>query len=132
MLKKQLDNAVFWFELSIAASLDQATWKHIGKLASEILDEAQDLRIAGEAPPPAYVFITNHGHLADDNSVGADQVAFLLGFKIPSLRYGVEVELEAAMQARDDHREIGRVLDCIREVEKIELPPNRWTDFGVN
>lgn len=117
--KKELENAVFWFELSIPASLDEVSWMQIHQMVTDIVKEAESIKIRGFDSKPAYVFITNNAHLVDDDISNTSPVVFLVGYKITGLQFDQPVELEVAMHFRDVHREIMKVLECVTEVQRV-------------
>ena len=77
------------------------------------------MTIAGQPPVPAYVIVTNHAHLVNDDAEGADQVAMLEGYRLETFRPGVEVPIETALEWHDEHRDIIWLMRSMEEVERI-------------
>lgn len=116
---KRLANAVYCFELAIPGSFDREKWDLIQQLVRNTLAEAETITVGGQPTVPAYVIVTNHAHLVNDDAVGLDQVAMLDGYKLETFRPGVEVPLETALEWHDEHRDITWVLRSMEEVERI-------------
>lgn len=118
--KKKLKNAVYCFELSLQADFARADWERIASYIREILKEAQALKIKGEPPVPAYVIITNNVDVLSHQEFSINRMAMLFGFCIYDwLDNGTEVEIEAAFDAHDNHRDIHSIFKCLEEIEEI-------------
>lgn len=116
---KRLENAVYCFELSIPECFGRETWRLIQQLVRVTLAEAETITVGGQPTVPAYVIVTNHAHLVNDDAGGPDQVAMLDGYKLETFRSGVEVPLETALEWHDEHRDITWLLRSMEEVERI-------------
>lgn len=116
---KRLQNAVYCFELSIPGSFEEKTWRQIQVIVRETLLEAESMTVAHKPTGAAYVIVTNHAHLVDDDAARRDQVAMLHGYKLETFRSGVEVPLETALEWHDEHRDIIWLLSSMEEVERI-------------
>ena len=114
---KRLSDPIFWLELSIPglSAIEEA--EALQTLVREALRRAEGrIRIGGEVPPPAYVFVASHGYLAG----GDDSSLYMLeGFHIPMRVKGEIVEIEQAMIERDRDRDVVWILDCLRKVQQI-------------
>jgi hypothetical protein len=120
--QKKLHNAAYWFELSIPDNLDEPTWRKIGDLVNIFIKDAADsITINGALPVPAYVVVTNHAYLVNDDSKGAVRVAFLEPFRIPDLNTKGFMDLETAMENADRHRDFTWVLDCLGKIQQIPM-----------
>jgi hypothetical protein len=118
--KKRLANPVYWLELSIPEPLDEAAWRKVASAATACLREAEmNLTVDGERLPPAYVFITNNTYLVNEDGTDLPVVVQMDSLHMPELNTGVPVELEAALEARDRHREMLWVLKCMKNVASI-------------
>lgn len=117
--KKKLKDAVYCFELSIPNELDVDQWKAVQATVKEALAEAEGITVKGVPALPAYVIVTNHGHLVNDDAKGLTTVAMLHGFRLENLVDGVELPLETAMEWHDAHRDIHWVLKCMEEIQRI-------------
>ncbi len=107
------------------------TWRSIQALARATLLEAERITVNQEPTVPAYVIVTNHAHLVNDDAHGIDQVAMLEGYKLETFRPGVEVPLETALEWHDEHRDITWLMRSMEEVEQIPQRltadrPNLW------
>lgn len=117
--RKNLPRPIYWFELSIpdldnrdkAASV-QATVREALRMAE------RELRIGGEVPGPAYVFVTSHCYLADDHATG-EHCTMLEGFHIPMHVTGDVVDIEVALVERDRDREMVWLLKCLERVQQV-------------
>ena len=116
---KRLENAVDRFELSVPETFDVETWRSIQALARATLLEAERITVNQEPTVPAYVIVTNHAHLVNDDAHGIDQVAMLEGYKLETFRPGVEVPLETALEWHDEHRDITWLMRSMEEVGRI-------------
>lgn len=115
---KQLENPVYCFELSIPVCFEPDDWQIIHQLVKDALFEAETITVAGEPTKGAYVFVTNHAHLVNDDAEGTDQVAMLEGYRLDTFR-ATPVPLETALQWHDEHRDITWVMKCMEEIERI-------------
>jgi hypothetical protein len=116
--RKRLENPVYWFELNLpdinkigkAEQLQTLVWQAIREAENEI-------QIGGEAPDPAYVFITSHPYLSGFQA--GETLIMLEGFHLRMSTRGERVEAEAAMVERDRDRDIVSTLDCFRQVQQV-------------
>jgi hypothetical protein len=115
---KNLENPVYCFELSISEPLAEDAWQAIHAFVKDVVSEAEMITVGGAPARPAYIIVTNHTHLVNDEDEGS-QVAMLEGFRLETLRSGGEVPLETALEWYDEHRDINWVLKCMEEVERV-------------
>jgi hypothetical protein len=117
---KKLPNPVYWFELSIPAALDEGRWRKVVSIVTTCLREAEtNLTVDGNKLLPAYVFVTNNTHLVNEDGADLPFVAQMESIHIPELNPGTLMEIEAALEARDQHREMLWVLKCMKNVTSI-------------
>lgn len=116
--KKELDNPVYWLELSIGETLTLEQAERLRQLISETLADAESMTVRGNPARPAYVVVTNNADFANDDAVGLTQFALFMGFRMEDFREGL-LDLETAMERHDNHRDIRRVLECIEEVQQV-------------
>ena len=64
------------------------------------------MTVDGQPIAPAYVVITNHTFLADEDVTGQPCFGFLQIIKIDDCRFGQLIEIEAALEGYDKHRDI--------------------------
>lgn len=115
--KKKLTNPVFWFELGIGVNLKPEEMKQLAAVLGQIVDDAESITVDGKPAPPAYVIITNHPDLANDEVLSVGQFALLSGYRMADFRDEL-VEIEVALERHDKHRPIRRVLECFEEVQQ--------------
>jgi hypothetical protein len=120
--RKALPNPVYWLELSIAGMKTREEFMRVRREVQTALREAEgNLRIGGRLPEPAYVFVTNHGHLASDS---LDETAVFTGleaFLMPSFLSEGEHDLEQALASYDAHRDMISIIDCLGKVKRVPM-----------
>lgn len=117
---KKLTNAVYCFELSLFADLDGDKWKVVAENIREILKEAENLKIKGQAPAPAYIIVTNNTDVLGHQEFQANRVAMLFGFCMDDwFGDGVEVEIERAFDSHDKHRDIHSIFKQLEDIDEI-------------
>lgn len=120
---KKLENAVYCFELSLLADLDEDQWKTVADKVKAILKEAKDLKVKGQAPLPAYVIVTNNVDVLEDQEFRANRIAMLFGYHLKGwFDDGEEVEIETAFDSHDKHRDIHKIFKYLQEID--EIPPS--------
>ncbi len=118
--RKKLPNPIYWIELSIQGLQTQAQFMLIRDVVQATLRRAEDhLAVDGGPPEPAYVFVTNHGHLADDSLTEQAVFAWLEPFRMPTFPRDGVMELEDAMVAHDEHRDATSIIQALQEVKRI-------------
>lgn len=117
--RKNLPKPIYWLELSIPdldnrdkAESVQATVREALRLAE------QELKVGGQVPKPAYVFVTSHCYLAGDHATG-EHCAMLEGFHIHMHTSGDVVDTEVALDERDRDREMVWLLRCLERVQQV-------------
>jgi hypothetical protein len=119
--KKKLDNPIYWFELSIDVVFSADEWRTVREIIVKAINEAETLTVAGTPAAPAYVFVTNNIQLVNDDAVGSPLMALLEGFRIPDLKSNILLPFDAAMEARDRHRDVAWVFECLQEIQRIPM-----------
>jgi hypothetical protein len=117
--RKRLKNPVYCFELSIPNCFERSTWSIIQEIVRTTVLEAESMTVGQQPTTPAYIIVTNHAHLVNDDARGIDQVAMLEGYKLDTFKAGVSVPLETALEWHDEHRDITWVMRSMEEVERI-------------
>lgn len=118
--KKKLTNAVYWFELSIPTILAEADWRTVAEKAeAAIRDAEKTMTVDGQPISPAYVIITNHTFLADDDVTGNPCFGFLETIKINDYPFGRPMELEAALEGYDKHRDIFWLMEAWKTASTV-------------
>lgn len=116
--RKRLSNPVYWLELSIPKSLDEAEAEFLKAHITEVIrDLERTFRIKGELPDPAYVFVTNHTFLAD-SAAGSSWFTMLEGFH-RTIYPQPPVEVAQLLAQHDAHRPATTVLRAFREAAAV-------------
>jgi SEC-C motif len=110
--RKKLQNPVFWLELSIPTLTTEADWRAIAAHAESVIRNAEKMTIDGEPIAPAFVVITNHTFLANEDVAGDPNFAFLQTLHIPDYPFGRPIEIEEALEGYDKHRDIFWMMDA--------------------
>jgi hypothetical protein len=111
--KKRLRNPVYWLELSIPTLEAEAEWRAIGEKVKAVLRDAENsMTVAGNRIQPAFVVITNHTSLANEDVVGDPSFAFLETLNVADYPFGRAMELEAALEAYDKYRDIFSMMEA--------------------
>lgn len=117
--RKRLANPVYWIELSIVG-LDTDAFRKIRAVVQGVLREEEGHLLGGEPPDPAYVFVTSHGHLADEDTSESAVFGMLEPFRLPDFpRPGLFTDPETVLAAHDTHRDITSVIRSLSEVSRI-------------
>ncbi|WP_082490761.1 SEC-C domain-containing protein [Aureimonas sp. Leaf454] len=118
--KKKLTNPVYWFELSIPTMMAEADWRAVAEKAeAAIRDAEKSMTVDGQPIAPAYVIITNHTFLADEDVTGQPCFGFLQTIKIDDYPFGRPLELEAALEGYDKHRDIFWLMEAWRTASTV-------------
>ena len=117
--KKRLQNPVFWLELSIPTLSTEADWRAVAAHAKSIIREAEKMTIEGEPLSPAFVVITNHSFLANEDIAGEPTFAFLETLHIPDYPFARVMEIEDALAGYDKHRDVFRMMEAWRLARTI-------------
>ncbi|MGB9114680.1 hypothetical protein [Bradyrhizobium sp.] len=80
----------------------EADWRAVAEKAeSAIRDAENSMTVDGQPIAPAYVVITNHTFLADEDVTGHPCFGFLQTIKIDDYPFGRPMEIEAALEGYD-------------------------------
>jgi hypothetical protein len=112
--KKRLQNPVFWLELSMPTLSAEADWRAVAAHVKSIIHEAEKMTIAGEPLSPAFVVITNHTFLANEDIAGEPIFALLETLHIPDYPFGRTMEIEDALEGYDKHRDVFWMMEAWR------------------
>ncbi len=104
--KKKLQKPVFWIELSIPSQYSEEGWKHVAEVAGRAIDGCENITIDGEPIAPAYVVVTNHTFMANQDVTNDPCFAILRAIGMPDFPYGRSMEVEAALEGYDIHRDV--------------------------
>jgi hypothetical protein len=111
--KKRLTNPVYWLELSIPTMMAEADWRAVAEKAeAAIRDAEKSMTVDGLPIAPAYVVITNHTFLADEAVTGNPCFGFLQTIKMDDYPFGRPMEIEAALEGYDKHRDIFWLMEA--------------------
>jgi hypothetical protein len=109
---KKLTNPVFWLELSIPKIRDEGHWREVGEFSGQVVSEAKaTMTIDGQPIPQAFVVITNHCFLADEDIQGNPTFGFLQAIRTPDYPFGKMMDVEDALQGYDNHRDIFKMME---------------------
>jgi hypothetical protein len=117
--RKKLQNPVFWLELSIPTLSTEAEWRAVVADAKSIIREAEKMTIEGEPLPPAFVVITNHTFLANEDIAEDPNFAVLERLHIPDFPLDRAMEIEDALAGYDKHRDVFRLMEAWRMARTI-------------
>lgn len=118
--KKKLTNPVYWFELSIPTVMTEADWCLVAEKAEDAIRAAEsNMTVDGEPVAPAYVIITNHTFLADEDVTGQPYFGFLQTIKIDDYPFGRPMEIEAALEGYDKHRDIFWLMEAWKTASTV-------------
>lgn len=118
--KKKLTNPVYWFELSIPTMMAEADWRAVAaKAEAAIRDAENSMTVDGQPIAPAYVVITNHTFLADEDVTGSPCFGFLHTIKIDDYPFGRPMEIEAALEGYDKHRDIFWLMEAWKTASTV-------------
>lgn len=105
--KKRLTNPIYWFELSIPTMITESDWRAVSEMAEAAIRGAEkSMTVDGELIAPAYVIVTNHTFLADEDVTGHPCFGFLQTIRMDDYPYGRPLEIEAALEGYDKHRDM--------------------------
>lgn len=119
--RKKLKNPIFWFELSIPTELSAADWQTIRRHVSETLKEAENMTVDGKPLAPAYVTVTSHAFLANEDMPSESSVALLETILIPDFPFGRAMEIEEALTAYDKHRDVISTMEGWRIARSVPV-----------
>jgi hypothetical protein len=120
--KKKLTNPIYWLELSIPTMMADADWHVVAKeIEAVIQDAANTMTMDGQPIAPAYVVITNHAFLADEEVTGNPSFGFLQTIKIDDYPFGRSMEIEAALEGYDKHRDIFWLMEAWKTASNVPI-----------
>jgi hypothetical protein len=118
--KKKLTNPVYWFELSIPTLVAEVDWRAVAEKAEAAIRDAENsMTVDGQPIAPAYVIITNHTFLVDEDVTGQPCFGFLQTIKIDDYPFGRPVEIEAALEGYDKHRDIFLLMEAWKTASTV-------------
>lgn len=118
--KKKLTNPVFWIELSIPTMTAEADWRAVAEMTEATIRDAEiNMTVDGQPIAPAYVVITNHTFLANEDVTGHPCFGFLETIKIDDYPFGRPVEIEAALDGYDKHRDIFWLMEAWKTASTV-------------
>ncbi len=133
--KKRLKNPVFWLELSIPTLSNEADWRAVAAQLEGTVREAEKMTIDGEPLPPAFVMITNHTFLANEDIAVDPNFAFLETLNISDYPFARRMEIEDALEGYDKHRDIFWMIEAWRLARTVPTtfdgtPPELLSEDG--
>lgn len=118
--KKKLTNPVYWFELSIPTMMAEADWRAVAEKAEAVIRHAENsMTVNGQPIAPAYIVITNHTFLADEDVTGHPCFGFLQAIKIDDYPFGRPMEIEAVLEGYDKHRDIFWLMEAWKTASTV-------------
>ncbi len=118
--KKKLTNPVYWFELSIPTMMAEADWRAVAeKVEAAIRDAENSMTVNGQPIVPAYVVVTNHTFLVDEDVTGQPCFGFLQTIKMDDYPFGRPLEIEAALEGYDKHRDIFWLMEAWKTASTV-------------
>lgn len=118
--KKLLTNPVFWFELSIPTMMSEADWRAVAEKVETVIRDAENSMTVDSQPiSPAYIIITNHTFLANEDVTGHPCFGFLQTIRIDDYPFGRPMEIEAALEGYDKHRDIFWLMEAWKTASTV-------------
>jgi hypothetical protein len=118
--KKRLTNPIYWFELSIPTMVAEADWRAVAEKAEATIRDAENSMTVDSQPiAPAYVVITNHTFLANEDVTGNPCFGFLQTIKIDDYPFGRAMEIEASLEGYDKHRDIFWLMEAWKTASTV-------------
>lgn len=120
--KKKLRNPLFWFELSIPTVMSEGDWRVVAdKAKAAIRDAENNMTVDGAPISPAYVIITNHSFLANEDVTGTPCYCALETIKMHDFPFGRPMEIEAALEGYDKHRDIIWLMEAWKKANNVPI-----------
>lgn len=135
--RKKLTNPVFWFELSIPTLTSETDWLIVAAKVQAVLHDAERTMTVGGAPiAPAFIVVTNHTFLANEDIPGDPAFAFLTAIRIDDYPIGKVMEIESALEGYDKHRDIFWMMEAWKISRRVPAtfdgtPPQLMSRDGV-
>lgn len=118
--KKKLTNPVFWFELSIPTMMTEADWRAVAEKAEDVIRDAENgMTVNGQPIAPAYVVVTNHTFLANEDVSGQPCFGFLQTIKMDDYPFGRPLDIEAALDGYDKHRDMFWLMEAWKTASTV-------------
>lgn len=112
---KNLSNPIYWFELSIPTLHTADDWRAIATVVEIAIKKAEaTMTVDGQPIQPAYVVISNHTFVVNEDTTGHPTFGLLETIKMPDFPYGTsgkQMDIEAALDGYDAHRDIIAVME---------------------
>jgi hypothetical protein len=120
--KKRLNNPVFWLELSVPTLTTEKDWQTIAEIVkATIRDTETTMTIDGKPIAPAFVVVTNHTFLANEDVGGETSFALLEPLRVTDYPYNRAIEIETALEAYDKYRDVFEMMEAWRVARTIPL-----------
>jgi hypothetical protein len=118
--RKRLTNPIYWFELSIPTLISEADWQTVVKAASAVIRNAEEtITVDGQRIAAAYVVITNHTFLANEEVIGTPCFGSLQTLSIEDFPFSQPMEMEAALDCYDKHRDIVWLMEALKTASTV-------------
>jgi hypothetical protein len=134
--KKKLTNPIYWFELSIPTLNSEAVWRTVAAKVEAVIREVEkSMTVDGQPITSAFVVITNHTFLANEDIEGQPSFGFVQAIKVDDYPFGRPVETEAALEAYDKYRDIFWLMEAWKVGRTVPTtfdgsPPELLTEDG--
>jgi hypothetical protein len=116
---RSLQNPIFWLELSIPTLSTEDDWRAVAAHIKTIIGDAEKMTIDGESLSPAFVMITNHTFLANEDIAGEPTFAVLQTLHIADYPFGRAIEIEDALEGYDKYRDVFWMMEAWRLARTI-------------
>jgi SEC-C motif len=119
--RKNLRNPIFWIELSMPRPMSEADWRAIAEQTKSIVSDAEKMTIDGAPIAPAFVILTSHTYLANEDAAGDAAYAFIEPLGIPDYPFDRTMEIEALLEGYDKYRDIFWMMDAWKVARTIPI-----------
>ena len=117
---KVLPNAVYCLELSLPVDWPPEIWTPLADEIRGFIKEAENIRVKGAEPKEAYVIVTNNVDVLEHQEFAVNRIAMLTAFNMRDwYENGESVELEAAFDSHEKHREMHKIFKTFEEIDEI-------------
>ena len=100
--------------------MTEVDWRTVaGKAEAAIRDAENSMTVDGQPIASAYVIITNHTFLASEDVTGNPCFGFLQTIKIDDYPFGRSMEIEAALEGYDKHRDIFWLMEAWKTASTV-------------
>lgn len=134
--KKNLSNPIYWFELSIPTLTTEAAWRVVADHVETVIQDAsRTMTVDGHPIKPAFLVITNHTFLANEDVSGHPTSGYLSTIKIDDYPFGKAIEIEAALEGYDKYRDVFVLMESWKIAQTVPStfdgsPPELLTNDG--